>query len=238
MNLQLFRRHNVWFPTLLGWTCLLALLLGLFSVWWFEGEAFLSRTDRLPADILVIEGWAGLNSPPAAAAEFRRGGYRWAVVTGGLTGKSWTLERWRYVDAVGQELIRLGVPADAIIAAPTGDPESQRTFEMAVAAREALRARGVAPAALNVFTLGAHARRSQLIFRKVFGSATGIGVVSWIPPGFQKEPWWHSSERADDLLKETVGYVFELVLSSGRIFHATPKPPPGPPPVATAPASS
>jgi hypothetical protein len=237
MTIQFFRRHNVWLPTLLGWGCLLALAAALFALWWVDGESFLSRADRRPAAILVIEGWAGLNSPPAAAAEFQHGGYQWAVVAGGLTGKSWTLERWRYVDAVGQELIRLGVRADAIIAAPTGDPESQRTYEMAVAARVALRARGIEPKALNVFTLGAHARRSQLIFRKVFGPATSVGVVSWIPPGFRQEPWWHSSERADDLLKETVGYAFELLLSSGRIFHSAPEPLPGKPAAEIAPVA-
>src|SRR6266542_4646954 len=87
---------------------------------------------------------------------------------------------------------------------------------MAAAAQRAIDAAGLHPTAINVLTRGAHARRSRLIFEKVFGPGTKVGVIAWKPPLFEQESWWESSERAEDMVKETVGYFFELFFSSGR----------------------
>jgi len=216
MTIRLFRRRTVLFPTLFGWVCLFLSGIACVSWWWFRGESFLSLTDRRPADVLVVEGWVGMDCPQAAVGEFRRGNYRWVAVAGGLTGHRWSPQRWNSVAETQRGLVQLGIPKDQIIAAPTDDYESQRTYEMAVAARRALERAGIQPSALNVFTQGVHARRSRLVFAKVFGSATAVGVVSMAPAGYNQAPWWRSSERAEDLVKETIGYAYELLLGSGR----------------------
>lgn len=185
-------------------------------LWWFRGEAFLSLTERQPAEALIVEGWIGVEGFRAAKAEFDRGGYQYIVTTGSLTGKSWTERRWSLVEIAKAELLRIGVPPDKIIAAPAPATESQRTYEAAVMAWRALQAQPFQVKAVNVFTLGAHARRSRLVYAKVFGSSTKTGVIAWDPPGYQAEPWWHSSERSEDMIKETVGYLFEALLNSGR----------------------
>jgi hypothetical protein len=75
----------------------------------------------------------------------------------------------------------------------------------------------VHPVAVNVFTAGAHARRSQLVYRKVFGSKVKVGVISWgAPERNSRRAWWTSSERTLELFKETLGYTYELLFSSGR----------------------
>ena len=91
---------------------------------------------------------------------------------------------------------------------------------MAVSAWRSLHAAGAMPSAINVYTRGAHARRSRLVFAKVFGPATKVGVISWQPTDFAAEHWWHSSERTEDLIKETVGYTFELLFNSGRLSNS------------------
>jgi hypothetical protein len=55
-----------------------------------------------------------------------------------------------------------------------------------------------------------------LVFAKVEGSETQVGVVSWVPSNYQASPWWRSSDRARDLIGETVGYLFEAFFNSGR----------------------
>jgi len=115
-----------------------------------------------------------------------------------------------------RNLIRFGVPKDKIILAPATDTETQRTYESAVAVWKVLQARGMQPKALNVFTLGAHARRSRLVFAKVEEPGTKVGSISWIPSAYVAMPWWGSSERAKDLLTETAGYLYEALLNSGR----------------------
>ncbi|MDB6092989.1 MAG: hypothetical protein JWM32_551 [Verrucomicrobia bacterium] len=217
----------MWFPTWLGTFSFLFIFGGSVALWWFKGEAFLSLTQREPAEVLVIEGWIDTEGVLAAAEEFRTHDYQYVVATGGLTGRSWSSRRWSYAEETALVLLRDKIPVDRVVRAPSINVESQRTYEMAAATLRALADKGIKPAAINIFTRGAHARRSRLVFAKVFGSETQVGSIAWAPPGYEAEPWWRSSERADDLLKETVGYGFERLLNSGRMA-ADPK-------VATAP---
>jgi hypothetical protein len=98
------------------------------------------------------------------------------------------------------------------------DVETQRTHTMAVAVRRALEGAGIEPAGINVFSDGVHARRSRLIYAKVFGPDVKVGVIAWTPWQLtaDRPAWWTSSERTVDLFKETLAYPYERVLNSGR----------------------
>jgi hypothetical protein len=170
----------------------------------------------LPADVLVVEGWAGRDSMPAAVREFQRGGYRLLVTAGGPTGDSWAARNWNYAELAAEELLRDGLPKEQLLIAPTNESETRRTYHAALAVRRALEARGELPAAINIWTRGAHARRSRLVFAKVFRPKTRVGVIAWTPAGPNPGRWWKSSDRSRDLLDETVAYLFELLLNSGR----------------------
>lgn len=168
----------------------------------------------------MVEGWIGRDGVGAAAVEFKRGGYQYIIATGGLgTARGWADPGWSYADGADHELIRLGVPEERIVVAPSGDSETQRTYESAVAVRRALEVRSMHPKALNVFTWGPHARRSRLVFAKVQGPGTEVGVVSWTPTRDEALPWWRSSDRAKELLTETAGYLYEMFFDSGRMSN-------------------
>jgi hypothetical protein len=173
---------------------------------------------------LVVEGWIGRDGVRAAGEEFEQRGYGYIVAAGGSTSDRWDEDRSSYAEIAGRELIRIGVPEDRIIIAPARKTERQRTYESAVAVWQALQAKGIHPKALNVFTLGPHSRRSRLVAAKVYGPGTEIGVVDWAPPRDAAEPWWRSSERAKDLLAETTGYLFEVLLNSGRSSNSPSEP--------------
>jgi hypothetical protein len=192
-------------------------------LWSFlAGESFLSDTQRLPtAEILVVEGWIGREGVRAAATEFREHGYKYVTTSGGPSLGRWERERSSYAEMAGFELLASGVPRDKIIVAPSTNSERRRTFESAAAVLRALAAAHLQPKTLNVFTYGPHARRSRLVYAKVFGPETDVGVIAWKPPEYELEPWWGSSQRAKDLLSESVGYIFELFLNSGRLTNDT-----------------
>jgi hypothetical protein len=230
--LRLVQRRVVWCPTWFGVFCILALLVSPIAWWYVWGESFLSTTYRLPAEILVVEGWIGEEGVHAATDEFRQHGYRYVVASGCLADERWQPARWTYADAAGRELIRLGIPQQQVLVAPAGDVKSRRTYESAVATYRALRARGIQPKGVNVFTLGDHAARSRLVFAKVFGPKTKVGVVDWTPSDHEPGPWWRSSERARELITETAGYFFELVFNSGRSSNISKTPAGASPPQA------
>lgn len=223
-RLRLVQRRTIWCPTWLGFLCIACFLASPLIWWWTYGESFLSSTERLPANILVVEGWIGRDGVRAAGTEFRQHGYEFIVATGGLTaGERWEQGGWSYAEAAEHELIRSGVPQDRIIVAPARDTPSRRTYESATAVWRALQVKGIEPKALNVFTFGAHARRSRVVFAKVEGPETQVGVVSWIPSTYETGPWWRSSDRARELLTESVGYLFEAFLNSGRDSNSSGK---------------
>jgi hypothetical protein len=92
-RLRLFQRRAVCCPTLFGSFLILTLLV-IPVAWWFaRGESFLSLTERLPAKVLVVEGWIGYEGVRAAAAEFEQRGYQYgADRNGSQCGHCW-LER-------------------------------------------------------------------------------------------------------------------------------------------------
>jgi uncharacterized SAM-binding protein YcdF (DUF218 family) len=201
----------------LGFLCLGSFLTIPLLWWWIDGEGFLSMTDRLPGEILVVEGWIGRDGVRAAREEFEQRGYLYVVTAGGVTsGEGWEEPGWSFAEGAEHELIRDGVARDRIIVATAKDLGNQRTYESAVAVLRVLRARGIEPKTINVFTMGSHARRSHLVFAKVFGPNTKVGVISWIPGHYATIPWWRSSERAREMITETVGYLYEAILDSGR----------------------
>jgi uncharacterized SAM-binding protein YcdF (DUF218 family) len=117
------------------------------------------------------------------------------------------------------ELVRSGFPKEKIIVAASDNVASHRTFESAVAVWRALDGAGLKPAAIDVFTLGAHARRSQLVFAKAGPTFAKVGVIGWLPLDDKSKVWWESSERAKMFLSETFGYSFKLLFNSGRFSH-------------------
>jgi hypothetical protein len=217
----LFRRRTIWCPTTLGFCAIAALLLAIGSWWIAFGESYLSLTDRLPPDVLVVEGWIGLEGVRAATAEFAEHGYRYIVATGELHSDSWEETHPSLADLTARELIRLGVPVERIVVAPAKESKMHRTYESCIAVRQALLDRGIRPKTLNIFTLGPHARRSWLTLSRVEGPATKVGVISWMPATYRGLPWWSSSWRAKMLMTEGFGYVYEALLNSGRGFGSS-----------------
>ena len=219
-GLQLLKRQTVWWPTSLGWVAILLAVTILLSWSFLAGEAFLSLTDRLPeAEVLVVEGWIGHDGVRAAAAEFHQHGYAYIATTGGPSLGRWENTHSTYAEMAGLELIESGVPPEQIIIAPCKQTESRRTFESAAAVLRALHAKNLKPDTINVFTYGPHARRSRLVFAKVFSNDAHVGVVAWQPPEDGSGPWWRSSRRAKQMLSESLGYIFEVLLNSARLTN-------------------
>jgi hypothetical protein len=220
-SLSLFRRRTIWCPTWAGLLCFGAILLMLVAGWVNSGEQFLELTKRLPADVLVVEGWISREGVRAAVAEFQGGGYHYIVASGGLTSGRWGEdEPASYAKMAADEMIRLGIPKEKIVVATADYTENHRTFESATAVWRVLRSSAIRPQAVNVFTFGPHARRSALVFAKVFSPGISVGIIAWTPPEYRTEPWWRSSERSRELLQETVGFLYEFLLNSGRATNS------------------
>jgi hypothetical protein len=216
-RLRLFRRCTIFAPTCTGAFCIALVLLILIFEWVTHAESFLALTEKLPGDVLVVEGWIGRNGIRASTDEFQHGNYRYIVANGGLTSGRWGEDApTSYAEMAALEMIRSGIPRAKIIVATSQDTERHRIFASAIAVLQVLDRMGIRPKRINVFSFGPHARRSALVFRKVFDNEMKVGIIAWMPPEYESEPWWRSSERSRELLDESVAYLYELAFNSGR----------------------
>lgn len=219
MRLSLFfKRRTVWLPTFLGILVIFVVGAAPTLFWVLRGEGILAANHAVNHDLLVVEGWI-LDVPiRAASVEFSHGGYRYVVAAGGYTGAKWYAERWSTAEIVRKNMLQSGVSADKIVFAQAPDTDAHRTYVTAVTVKAVLQAKGITPTSLTVFTLGAHALRSRLVYEKVFGPKVAVGVIAWQPPGTESTRWWRDSDRAVTLLKETCGVIWEWACDSGRGF--------------------
>ena len=208
-NWQLLRRHTVRTPTMRGWLLLLAfaVLTGFGVI--RSVHPFLAVTARVPARVLVVEGWAVDTVLQAGLDEFRRGGYRDLICTGGPIEKGETLSPYGSFAEVGRATLeRLGAPLDAVHAVPAPHVKRDRTYASAVTLRDWLRRHHREPIAFNLLTTDTHARRTRLLFQRAFGEDAQIGIIAVPDDHFDGSQWWRSSEGFRSVLGESLAYVY------------------------------
>src|SRR4029077_5138755 len=83
----LINRKERWGLSWIGWVMLLFILLVAGIIFIFSIYPFLSITERVQTDELVVEGWIPFYAAHAAAREFASASYREVLTTGGpITG--------------------------------------------------------------------------------------------------------------------------------------------------------
>lgn len=207
----LFRRREVWLPTAWGALLTLGALLALSAALVAAAPGFLAVTAPAPgAKVLVVEGWLADQELDEAIAVFRRGHYERIVTTGG------PLESWLgmpvpwsdYAQRAARYLSAHGL-ADARIDA-VGAPASaqERTFLSAVMVREWMARTLPRTEAIDVLTVGVHARRSRMMYRAAFGPQVEIGIVAVAPSTHDTQRWWKTSAGAKTVLGETISVAW------------------------------
>jgi len=211
----LIRRRQIWLPTLWGGLLLcgllaVALLLALRSVGSFLAQSDpASGSDGRGAATLVIEGWLDEHELDAAIATARRGRYERVVTSGG------PIETWRegvvwpsYAERAANYLRRHGLVAIPVVAVAAPASAQDRTFLSAVVVREWLRREQPGLTAIDLFSAGAHARRSRLAYRLAFGPGVEVGVIAAPPRSYDIDRWWLTSEGAKTVLGELLSLAW------------------------------
>lgn len=214
----MFNRRQCWVPTWRGWLLLLALLVVAFAVLVRGAYPFLAVTERIDTRILVVEGWMPDWALATALAEFSRGRYTDVYVVGGAIEKGTFLSGFGNHAALGAATLeRMGLPAHKVHPVPALEASRDRTYASAVALRSRLMESPVSPVTLNVVSLGAHARRTRLMYARAFGDGSEIGIVAVEDRGYDPRRWWTSSQGVRVMIGEAIAYLY------ARLFF---KPPP------------
>lgn len=106
-------------------------------------------------------------------------------------------------------LHRAGVPEEMLVAVAAPPTDFDRTYATAVAVRDwlAQQPEGL-PAALNVLSESAHARRSRLLYQKAFGEAVRIGIIAAPREDVGADTWWKEPRARGFTLAQIAKYIY------------------------------
>jgi hypothetical protein len=205
---RLFRRRSIWMPTLWGWLLLLLVASGSVLIVGVRILPFLAMNEPVAAGrarLLVVEGWMAPSEIEQAIPVIRAGHYERIVTTGGpIENASDFAPDLTWAERTASYLRMHGVPADQVVAINTPRSLQDRTFLGAVTVRDWTERSMPGLDALDVFSVGPHARRSHLLFQLAFGDGVAVGVIACRPASYDAEAWWKSSVGAESVLSETI----------------------------------
>lgn len=200
-------------PTGQGFLLLVLLVAGLLYGVTIRLYPFLAQHHPVPnAEIIIIEGWL----PDAELKEAVKGIQpgQLIVTTGGPVTFGGILFKGKtYAEVTAERLCLLGLDSEKIICAPASDVRSDRTYASALGARDALKQRGLFGKNSNVYSVGAHSRRSFYLYRLAFGADYPIGIVSLDSQEADLRHWWRSSLAFKHVLGELTSWIYTLFSS-------------------------
>jgi len=175
---------------------------------------FLAITQRVDANILVVEGWINEYAIRAAVKEFQSNHYQRVFTTGGpVEGTGGYINDFMTSASVGADLLRkAGVPEQSLQIVPSRVMDRDRTYGSAVALRNWFRQHKMVVSGIDVVTEDLHARRTRLLFEKALGDKVAVGVIAIPNPDYDAKRWWRYSEGLKDVLSEAATYVYARLL--------------------------
>ncbi len=202
-------------PTWRGWLLITLIGFGLALTFVKTIHPFLSvstsSTDtKANADaILVVEGWVPDYALDASIKEFKTGKYKKLYVTGGPMERAASLTEFKtYAELGAAALVERGLPANLVQAVPATEIGKDRTYNSAIMLRTWLRSRQLSPRSYHIISLGAHARRTRLLFEKVVDDNVQVNITAVKDIYFDPAQWWRSSEGVRTVVNETTAYIY------------------------------
>jgi hypothetical protein len=212
----LFRRRHVWLPTLWGAALAFVAFAAIAVALIANAPAYLAVTepargvDGNGARVLIVEGWMDDRELDQAVALFRSGHYERIVTTGGPI-ESWTgmPVPWKdYAERGARYLAAHGLADATIVAVPAPASAQDRTFLSAVVVREWAARERIRLDAVDLLSVGVHARRSRMMFRAAFGPGVEVGVIAAQPSLHDPQRWWRTSSGAKFVLGESISLAW------------------------------
>ena len=203
----LFRRQEVWLPTTWSFLAIVLSVLLVLVVAFGQIHTFLSPSAPMGHGLLLVEGWLGKAELLSAIQVFQRGDYGLLVATGGPTS-GWDERYPTYADRAGDFLLQNGIRPDQLVVVPARASAQERTYRSAITVRDWIEESGRTVAAIDVYSSGAHSRRTWELYRTAFGSQVPIGVIAAVPTGYDASTWWRTSTGARTVISQAAAWIW------------------------------
>lgn len=200
-------RKQTLVPTPLGWIVLCLCTVGLIVALIQQSCGFLSYHRPTQAHTLIIEGWTPDYVLKQGLKKLRSGDCDLILTTGGPLSRGAPLSEYKtYADLSAATLKALGADPNQIMALPAPYSARDRTRVSALEVQKWL-TRHPEIKALNLMTLGPHARRSYWEFKQVLPQTVKLGAVCIPNEDFDRDTWWTSSEGIKTVVTEGLAYL-------------------------------
>lgn len=210
-TIKLIEKRYTWSLTAMGWLvtiCLLGLMVVTPLLYLHN---FLALQKPLPnAEVLVVEGWLSDQSLLMAIEEFETGKYQLLVTTGLPLEKGFYLAEYKtFAQLTEATLLKLGFPANQLVAVPTEYVVKNRTMAAALSVKKWLLSQtNLSAKSINILSWGPHSRRSWLIFQQVMQPEFQVGIIASQPNTYNPALWWQSSEGFRVTIGEFIAYIY------------------------------
>ncbi len=206
--MKLIRKTEVWRPTRWGFLLIFILLailvVGVISTLY----PFLAQNAPVPqAELIIIEGWL----PDAEFAQMvanTEPGVLFVTTGGPIQFGGSLFDEKTYAEVTTVRLQKLGIFSEAILTVSAPDTATDRTYTSALAVHRALEENDLLGRPANLYTLGAHSRRSFLLYRLAFDSEGSLGVVSLENEELDLRRWCRSSLAFRQVIGEWLAWLY------------------------------
>ena len=206
---KLLKRREVWFPTTAGFLLFFIMICLLVVSWTYTIHDFLAQELPVEGQTMIVEGWLPDHAVTEVLEVFDTQGYQHLVIVGGGFLKGGHLSRYQNLaDQLTATLIKLGLPDHKITTIADPNQLKDRTYSSALLLKEWLSTNRPGETTLNLVSMGAHARRSRLLFQKALGDQYTIGIISIENINYDPSKWWKSSNGVREVLGETIAYIY------------------------------
>jgi uncharacterized SAM-binding protein YcdF (DUF218 family) len=215
-KIKLLKRKECRILTWQGKLVLTLVFLLTFLLFLKFAPVFLSTNKPNNGNILVLDGQMPDFAVKKAIQIFDSGDYKYIVTTGGKIKTGYFIAEFKSMaEFTAATFQNLGFEKDKLIVIPGGDIKRDRTYNSALSLKKWMLENDEYSKQIDVLTVGSHARRSRLLFKKAFDSKLEIGIISVEDPAYDPRRWWKSSIGARVVISETVAYFYVLLFFKG-----------------------
>jgi len=199
--------------TLFGWFITLLVIAVSVFVAIAHMHSFLAVTNPIAAEILVVEGWLPDYALKRAIDEFNAQNYQLLITTGEPITLGYYLFPYKsFAEIAASTLKEMGFPECKLAVVPGPPVLKDRTYASATALQKWLSGNNLKYHSINIFSFGAHARRSRLLFQKALGKQYQIGIIAAENLSYDPTKWWLSSDGVRTVIDEMIAYCYAKLL--------------------------
>jgi hypothetical protein len=173
-------------------------------------HGFLAVSNPVGEGILVVEAWIPAKTLEESAIVFNSGRYRYLVIIGGpmqgSASKSNGPTTW--ADLAASRLEKLGFDTKKVVQINVPAVSSGRTLAGATAVKRWLSSSRISVCCVDVFTVGAHARKSWILSRYALGDGYRVGIIAGSPDSYDPRFWLASRRGIWVVVRNLAGYMY------------------------------